>query len=219
MSRALAAVLLVGVTGLDVASQAAGPGTLSRPPAGAGVPAGARLLHCEDVSTRPRSRGPRPPFVPTPQDVVDKMLELAAVKQTDTVVDLGCGDGRIVVTAARKYGCQGIGYDLDQECLRLARDRVKASRLGGRVRIIEEDIFHVDLSKADVVTLYLWPTTNVRLLPQLENMKPGARVVSHAADIKGVVPDKVITVKSADDEQERKLYLWTLPLKKEAPPK
>jgi outer membrane protein assembly factor BamB/precorrin-6B methylase 2 len=187
------------------------------------VVAGGRLylrdmdwLLCYDIKDpAARRRGPRPPFVPSPQDVVDKMLELADVKKSDLVVDLGCGDGRIVVTAAQKYGCKAIGYDLDKECVRRAEESVKKHGLEERVQIIREDIFNVDLSKVDVVTLYLWPTTNVKLLPQLEKMKPGSRIVSHAADIKGVVPDKVITVKSKEDEQERKLYLWTLPLKKE----
>jgi len=173
------------------------------------------VLLCYDIKAKLRSRGPRPPFVPTPQDVVEKMLELADVKKTDTVVDLGCGDGRIVVTAAQKYGCKAKGYDLDKECLRLARENVKKNQLQAQVQIIEEDIFNVDLSKVDVVTLYLFPSTNVKLIPQFEKMKPGSRIVSHAADMKGAVPDKVITVKSKDDEQERKLYLWTVPLKKQ----
>lgn len=178
------------------------------------------LLLCYDIKAKPRSRGPRPPFVPTPQDVVEKMLELVDVKRTDTVVDLGCGDGRIVVTAAQKFGCKSIGYDLDKECLRLARENVKQNDLKERMQIIEEDIFNVDLSKVDVVTLNLFPSTNVKLIPQFEKMKPGSRIVSHAADMKGVVPNKVITVKSKDDDQERKLYLWwTVPLKKEEPSK
>jgi outer membrane protein assembly factor BamB len=176
-------------------------------------------LYCYDIKAKPHSRGPRPPFVPTPQDVVEKMLELADIKRTDTVVDLGCGDGRIVVTAAQKYGCTAKGYDLDKECLRRAMESVQKNQLQKQVQIIDEDIFNVDLGSVDVVMLYLWPTSNVKLIPQLEKMKRGSRIVSHAADMKGIVPDKVITVKSKDDEQERKLYLWTIPLKKEEPPK
>jgi len=147
--------------------------------------------------------------------VVEKMLELAKVKKADLVVDLGCGDGRIVVTAARKYGCKSIGYDLDKECLRKAEESVGKNQLGDQVRIIREDIFNVDLSQVDVVTLYLWPSANEKLIPQLEKMKPGSRIVAHAIAIPGVVPDRVIPFTSQDDGQERKLYLWTLPLKKE----
>ena len=171
--------------------------------------------HPASAEPPPPARGPRTPFVPSPQDVVEKMLELAKVKKADLVVDLGCGDGRIVVTAARKYGCKSIGYDLDKECLRKAEESVGKNQLGDQVRIIREDIFNVDLSQVDVVTLYLWPSANEKLIPQLEKMKPGSRIVAHAIAIPGVVPDRVIPFTSQDDGQERKLYLWTLPLKKE----
>lgn len=161
------------------------------------------------------SRLPDAIFVPTPQDVVEKMLELAKVKKEDVVVDLGCGDGRIPATAAKRYGCKAIGYDIDEECVKLSLAKVKESKVDDLVRIVHEDIFRVDMSQADVVTLYLLPQLNVKLIPQLEKMKPGARIVSHAFDMKGAVPDKVITFTSKEDEVERKLYLWTLPLKKE----
>lgn len=160
-----------------------------------------------------KDRLPDAIFVPSPQDVVEKMLELAQVKKDDVVVDLGCGDGRIPVTAARKYGCQAIGYDIDKECVSLALENVKKNQVGSLVRIEHEDIFKVDLSKADVVTLYLLPTLNVKLIPQLQKLKPGARIVSHAFDMKGIQPDKVISFTSKEDEIERKLYLWTTPLK------
>jgi outer membrane protein assembly factor BamB len=162
-----------------------------------------------------QARLPDAIFVPSPQDVVEKMLELAKVKKEDVVVDLGCGDGRIPVAAAKKYGCKAIGYDIDEECVKLSVANVKKNKVDDRVRIIQEDVFKVDLSQADVVTLYLLPHLNVKLIPQLEKMKPGARIVSHAFDMKGVVPEKEITYTSKEDEVERKLYLWTLPLKKE----
>jgi outer membrane protein assembly factor BamB len=152
-------------------------------------------------------------FVTTPPDVVEKMLELAAVKKSDVVVDLGCGDGRIVVTAARKYGCKAVGYDIDAACVRLARDSVKENRVEGLVRIEQADLFGVDLGKVDVVTLYLLPGLNKRLQPQLEKMKPGSRIVSHAFDMPGVEPDRVVSVVSKEDEVEHTIYLWTTPLK------
>jgi outer membrane protein assembly factor BamB len=163
----------------------------------------------------PASRLPDAIFVPSPQDVVEKMLELAKVKKEDVVVDLGCGDGRIPVTAAKKYGCKAVGYDIDEECIKLSVAKVKENKVEALVRIVHEDVFKVDLSQADVVTLYLLPQLNVKLIPQLEKMKPGARIVSHAFDMKGILPDEVINYKSKEDEVERKLYLWTLPLKKE----
>jgi outer membrane protein assembly factor BamB len=161
------------------------------------------------------SRLPDAIFVPSPQDVVVKMLELAKVKKEDVVVDLGCGDGRIPVAAAKKYGCRAIGYDIDEECVTLSLANVKSNRVEGLVRIVHEDVFKADLSQADVVTLYLLPELNVKLIPQLEKMKPGARIVSHAFGMKGVIPDEVIAFASKEDEVERKLYLWTLPLKRE----
>jgi ribosomal protein L11 methylase PrmA len=144
--------------------------------------------------------------------VVEKLLELAEVKKTDVVVDLGCGDGRIVVTAAKKYDCKAVGYDIDRECIRLANDKVKKNGVEHLVRIVQQDIFNVDLIQADVVMLYLGPATNLKLVPQLEKMKPGSRIVSHAIDIPGYVPDRVVAFRSNEDEQERKLYRWTVPL-------
>jgi cyclopropane fatty-acyl-phospholipid synthase-like methyltransferase len=137
------------------------------------------------------------------------------VKKDDVVADLGCGDGRIVITAAKKYGCQAIGYDLDEECVRMSRDATKQAGLERLVRIEHGDLFDVDLSRVSVVTLYLGPKLNARLIPQLEKMKPGSRIVSHEFESPGIKPDKVVSVKSSEDGVERKLYLWSIPLKKE----
>jgi ribosomal protein L11 methylase PrmA len=104
-------------------------------------------------------------FVPTPQDVVDKMLELAKIKKDETVYDLGCGDGRIVVTAARTYGCKAYGCDVDPECVKLSWANVEKHGVGKLVTIEHKDLFKLDLSGADVVTLYLLPRTNERLAP------------------------------------------------------
>src|SRR5262249_58143559 len=103
------------------------------------------LLLCYDVRNKVSQRRPDVIFVPTPQDVVEKMLELADVKKDDVVTDLGCGDGRIVVTAAKQYRCKAVGYDLDLECVRLAREQVKTEHLEGLVQIEHKDIFDVDL--------------------------------------------------------------------------
>ena len=154
------------------------------------------------------------PFVITPQDVVDKMLKLAKIKKDDLVYDLGCGDGRIPVTAAKKYRCKAVGYDLDPERVKESLENVMKNGLEHLVTIEQKDIFTLDLSEADVITLYLLPDLNVKLIPQLEKLKPGARILSHNFDMKGVKPDKIVEFTSSFDDLEHKIYLWTTPLKK-----
>jgi len=145
---------------------------------------------------------------------VEKMLALAQVKKTDVVYDLGCGDGRIVVTAAKKYGCKAVGVEIDPECVKLSQELVKKEGVGHLVAIEAKDLFTRDLSQADVVTLYLLPQLNVKLLPQLAKLKPGARIVSHAFPMEGIEPDQVVRMVSKEDGVEHTLYLWTTPLKK-----
>jgi SAM-dependent methyltransferase/LEA14-like dessication related protein len=154
-------------------------------------------------------------FIPTPQDVVDKMLELAEVKKGDLVYDLGCGDGRILIAAAKSYGCRAVGYDLDPDRVKESIENVEKSEVGHLITIEQKDIFTLDLSEADVITLYLLPSLNVRLIPQLEKLKPGSRIVSHNFDMEGVKPDKVVKLTSSKDQAEHKIYLWTTPLKRE----
>ena len=132
------------------------------------------------------------------------------------VYDLGCGDGRIVVTAARQCGCRAIGYDIDPDCVQMARANVRQHDVGNLVTIEKRDLFTLDLSGADVVMLYLSPELNERLLPQLARLKPGARIVSHAFEIPGVSADRVATVSSAEDLVDHKVYVWTTPLNKDA---
>lgn len=155
-------------------------------------------------------------FLPTPQEVVEKMLETAGVKKTDIVYDLGCGDGRIVITAARKYGCKAKGFDINPKRIEECTDALKKEEKETQklVTFKRADIFKTDLAEATVVTLYLLPELNVRLVPQLNKLKKGTRIVSHAFDMRGYKPDKEITVKTKDDG-ERTIYLWTIPLNKE----
>jgi uncharacterized protein (TIGR03000 family) len=155
-------------------------------------------------------------YVPTPRAVVDKMLRMAEVKKGDVVYDLGCGDGRIVVTAAKKYGCKAVGFDIDPDRVKEANANVRKDGVGDLVTIKQEDIFKQDLSKASVVTLYLLPELNVRLIPQLEKLKPGSRIVSHDFPMKGVKPKQVFNM-SGDDGREHTIYLWVTPLEKEKP--
>jgi uncharacterized protein (TIGR03000 family) len=154
-------------------------------------------------------------YVPTPPEVVEKMLELARVTRDDVVYDLGCGDGRIVVTAARKYGCKACGFDIDPQRIKESLENVKKNQVEDLVTIKKQNIFTLDLSEASVVTLYLLPELNVRLVPQLEKMKPGSRIVSNNFDMRGVKPDKVVPVQTRQGVL-RHVYLWTVPLKKTA---
>lgn len=153
-------------------------------------------------------------FITTPQDVVEKMLELAEVKKSDVVYDLGCGDGRIVVTAAKKYGCRAVGYDIDPRRVRESLENVRANGVADLVRIEQRDIFTVDLSEADVVTLYLTAELNAKLLPQLEKLRPGSRIVSHTFGIDGVEPDTIAGVTSEEDNERHVVFVWVAPLRK-----
>jgi precorrin-6B methylase 2 len=154
-------------------------------------------------------------YVATPHDVVAKMLSMARVTKDDVVYDLGCGDGRIVVAAAKQFGCRGVGFDLNP--VRISESRVNAKKNGVEdlVRFERRDVFTVDLSKATVITLYLLPEMNERLVPQLQKLAPGSRIVAHDYAIEGYPADKEITMTSKQDAVEHYLYLWTTPLEKE----
>jgi SAM-dependent methyltransferase len=167
------------------------------------------------------SRVPDVIFVPTPQPVVDKMLQMAEVKKGDVVYDLGCGDGRIVVTAAKKYGVRAIGFDIDPQRVKEALENVRTNNVEHLVTIRQADIFTLDLTPASVVTLYLLPELNVRLMPQLSKLKPGSRIVSHDFDMRGAKPVEVhhLTVKDGERSQygtgEHTIYKWVVPWEKE----
>jgi SAM-dependent methyltransferase len=175
------------------------------------------VLSCYDLRKPEREPKGKPAviFVPTPDDVVDEMLKLAKLTKDDTLVDLGCGDGRIMVAAAKRHGCKAAGYDLDPECIALSKAAVARAGVEKLVSVHKGDMLEVDLTPYSVVTLYVGTTLNNKLVPQLEKMKPGSRIVSHAFAIPGVKPDKVVKFTSTDDDVERPLYLYTVPLKKE----
>jgi len=149
------------------------------------------------------------PFVPTPQDVVDKMLEIADVKKGDMVYDLGCGDGRIVITAAQKFGAQSTGVELDGDIYKETADRVHKMGLDDRVKVIHGNALETDLSKATVVTLYLLTVSNSKLKPNLEKyLKNGTRVVSHDFQVMGWKAARV--EKMARDAREHTIYLYVI---------
>jgi SAM-dependent methyltransferase len=149
------------------------------------------------------------PFVPTPQDVVDRMLALADVKSQDVVYDLGCGDGRIVITAAKKYGAHGVGFDIDAERIRESIANAKAAGVENLVSFKQQDVMTVDVSPASVVTLYLLTASNLKLRPLLtKQLKPGSRIVSHMFAMGDWEPMKTDNFDN-DEGYSRTLYLWT----------
>ena len=146
------------------------------------------------------------PYVPTPQEVVDRMLSLAKVGKNDVLYDLGCGDGRIVVTAAKQLGARGTGIDLDPVRIAEARENARKAGVEKRVDFKVGDLFQADLSDASVVTLYLLPTINTRLRPRLwEQLKVGSRVVSHAFDMGPEWPPE-----QTASVEGRTIYYWTV---------
>ena len=158
------------------------------------------------AQAQPARRSPDVIFVPTPNEVVDKMLEMAKVTAKDVVYDLGCGDGRIVITAAQKYGVRAVGIDIDPQRILEATANAKAAKVTDKVRFIEGDLFDADISEATVVTLYLLTRLNEKLKPKLlKDLKPGTRVVSHAFDMGDWAPEQKAQVNSST------VYLWRIP--------
>jgi 2-polyprenyl-3-methyl-5-hydroxy-6-metoxy-1,4-benzoquinol methylase len=157
----------------------------------------------------PAAKLPRQPdviFVPTPQEVVDEMLRMANVKKGDVLYDLGSGDGRIPITAARKYGVRGVGIDIDPERIREANENAKRNGVTDLVKFRNEDLFKADFREATVVTLYLLPDLNERLRPKLwAELKPGTRIVSHQFEMGKWKPEKVVELSG------RTIYFWTVP--------
>jgi len=148
------------------------------------------------------------PYVPTPQEVVERMLELAQVKKGDVVYDLGSGDGRIVVTAAKKYGVRAIGFEIDPERIKESAENIKKAGVGHLVEIRQQDIRTVDLSPASVLTMYLLPEVNLMIRPNIwKQMKPGSRVVSHDFDMGDWKPLKTENIKDGSS-WDHTLYLW-----------
>jgi SAM-dependent methyltransferase len=163
-----------------------------------------RMPVLAQAATQPRT--PDVIFVPTPNDVVTKMLEMARVSAKDVVYDLGCGDGRIVITAAQKYGARGVGVDIDPQRIKEARQNASRGKVGDKVRFIEGDLFETDISEASVVTLYLLTELNLKLRPKLmKELKPGTRVVSHAFAMGDWKPEQTANVDGST------VYLWRIP--------
>ena len=153
-----------------------------------------------------QQKSPDVPYVPTPQTVVDEMLKIAAVSKDDVVYDLGSGDGRIVITAAKNFQARGVGVDINPERIKEANANAQQAGVTDRVKFIEQDLFETDLKEASVVTLYLLPEVNLRLRPKLwRELKPGTRVVSHSFDMGDWKPEKTVKL------GERTIYYWVIP--------
>ncbi len=158
------------------------------------------------LAQTPELRKPDVIFVPTPQAVVDAMLKLANVGANDIVYDLGCGDGRMVATAAKQFGARGVGIDIDPERIEESNRTVREAGVQSRVKILHQDLFETDIKEATVVTLYLLRSLNLKLRPKLwKELKPGTRIVSQTFDMDDWKPEKQIEVEG------RQIYLWRVP--------
>ena len=150
------------------------------------------------------------PYVPTHERIVSEMLKVANVGKNDVLYDLGCGDGRIPVTAAKRFGTRGVGVDIDPQRVTEARENAVKEGVADRVKFFQQDLFETDIKDATVVTLYLLPDINLRLRPKLlSDLKPGTRVVSHNYDMGDWQPQKTLTIKLPDGEHT--VYFWVVP--------
>lgn len=203
-------VLLVVVAGATVVArnQSANQGRTSNAPSNATE---TRLAQADDDAAEPDA--PRKldvPYVPTPEKVVERMLALADIKKDDVVYDLGCGDGRIVITAAKKYGVRGVGIDIDPQRIAESKENAKKAGVTDRVKFFQRDLFKTEIKDASVMMLYLLPEINLRLRPKLfAELKPGARIVSHSFDMGDWKPDQTVQVPS--DGYDRTVHYWVLP--------
>lgn len=190
------------------------------PPAAAPGPAPAKSPAAPVAGPVVPERKPDVIYVPTPRKVVEEMLRMAELKPDDVVYDLGCGDGRIVIAAAQLRGVKAVGYDIDPERVKEARANVRAAGVEHLVRIEQADVFTLDLTGATVITLYLLPQLNVRLMPQLARLRAGARILSHNFDMRGAKPVEVrhVTVEPGgdgdffvDEDGNHTVYKWVVP--------
>ena len=159
---------------------------------------------------------PRSPFITTPDDVVERILQLAGTHPADLVLDLGSGDGRIVIAAARKFGARGLGIELDARLVELSRENARRAQVADRVTFVQGDVLVAGISQASVVTVYLLPDLMGRLQPRfLDELKPGTRIVSHSFSMAGWNPDRTETMRIAQRHRgqgdESTLYLWVVP--------
>ena len=181
------------------ASKAAAPETTAAATAGTSAQATA------PASPQAPLREPDVIYVPTPDYVVEAMLKMANVTASDVVYDLGSGDGRIPITAAQKYGARAIGIDINPQRIKEANENLAKAGVGDKVKFLNQDLFETDLSEATVITLYLLPSLNQKLMPKLKQLKPGTRIVSHSFDMGTAWPPE-----KTEDVRGRVIYYWTI---------
>jgi len=166
------------------------------------------------------AQGSAGPYVPTPWPILDEMLKLANIKKGEYLIDLGSGDGRLVIEAAKRHGAQGHGIDIQQPLVKLATERAAQEGVAGRVRFVAGDLFQADLSKADIITVYLLPSIMDKLVPKLvKELKPGTRIVSHDYALEGMQHDKVLEFNFKEKLEisgttRTVLYHYTVPKKR-----
>jgi cyclopropane fatty-acyl-phospholipid synthase-like methyltransferase len=168
----------------------------------------------DDASSSP-SRTPDCVYVGTPQDVVYRMIELAEIRKGDLVCDPGCGDGRLLITAARRHGCRGVGYEIDPKLAAEARQIARQRGVDRAVRFEEQDIFTADYSRYDVIVAYLLPEMITRLAPSFDKLKPGSRIVAHDYPMDEITPERVVTMTSNEDNVQHSIYIYRTPLRRE----
>ena len=203
----VAALSVAFIAASPSASQTASPAIAPQASRPAATAATSSATAQAPAATRqaPPLREPDVIYVPTPQNVVEAMLKLANVTSSDVVYDLGSGDGRIPITAAEKYGARGVGIDINPERIKEANANLAKSKAGDKVRFLNQDLFETDLSPATVITLYLLPSLNQKLIPKLKQLKPGTRIVSHSFDMGSEWPPE-----KTEDVQGRMIYYWTI---------
>lgn len=208
LAQPLLRILLtgIGIAGLTVAGCSQSGNLQAEAPSTAAQPTPESTTTQVSPTTQAPTRAPDVVYVPTPQSVVNEMLRVANVGSDDVIYDLGSGDGRIVITAAQKYGTRGVGIDIDPQRIQEANQNAQAANVTDQVEFRQDDLFETDFSEASVVTLYLLPELNVKLRPKLlRELKPGTRIVSHAFDMGEWQPEQVLEVDG------RTVYYWVVP--------
>lgn len=203
-------ILFLLVTGVSITSLGIAGCTAQQQDLEAGTQPSTLTAQTETATptptTQPQERPGDVPYVPTPQPVVDAMLAVAKVGKNDVLYDLGSGDGRIVNTAAQKFGTRGTGIDIDPQRIEEANENAKKAGVTNLVRFVQQDLFKTDFSEATVVTLYLLPEINLQLRPKLlKELKPGTRIVSHAFDMGDWKPQQTLNVEG------KTVYYWVVP--------
>jgi ribosomal protein L11 methylase PrmA len=198
--------------GMTFAFAGAGSPTTSRAAASESTPAASTSAVTTAAATlmafgqaQAPLREPDVIYVPTPDYVVEAMLKMANVTATDVVYDLGSGDGRIPITAAQKYGARAVGIDINPQRIKEANENLAKAGVGDKVKFLNQDLFETDLSPATVITLYLLPSLNQKLMPKLKALKPGTRIVSHSFDMGTAWPPE-----KTEDVRGRVIYYWTI---------